>query len=152
MEVCELHLHRHGSAEGSGILAPGPDVIGHGRDAGLDFIKCCQIAREGGLGAGGFSTTTGRSSFPFAMARYQVADLPKCCCRKANGFARRSAPVSIPSRRIFAAVPGSDPVKSGDRQRGYEVRTHLEGDGELAIRLALAGCKLGEELVVGDAR
>jgi hypothetical protein len=41
----------------------------------------------------GRSATTGRSSSPFAMPRYQAADFPKCCCRKASDFALRSAPV-----------------------------------------------------------
>src|ERR1700738_289894 len=47
---------------------------------------------------------------------------------------------------------GSDPVKFGDRQGCDEVCAHFGGDDELAVRLALAGRKLGEELVVGDAR
>jgi hypothetical protein len=59
VEVGELHLHRQGSAEGAGLLALGPDIIGHGRDAGLDFIRRCQIALEGGLGTGGFSLAIG---------------------------------------------------------------------------------------------
>src|ERR1700719_1108407 len=34
----------------------------------------------------GRSATTGRSSWPFAIPRYQTADFPKCCCRKASDF------------------------------------------------------------------
>ena len=47
---------------------------------------------------------------------------------------------------------GSDPVKLGDRQGCDEVGAYLGSDDELAVRLALAGRKLGEEFVVGDAR
>ena len=53
--------------------------------------------------------TTDRSSSPLAMSWYQVADLPKCCCRKESDFPRKSAPVRMPSRCIFAAVTGPTP-------------------------------------------
>ena len=43
-------------------------------------------------------------------------------------------------------------MEPGDRQGCDEVRPHLRHDDELAVRLALAGGQLGEELVVGDAR
>jgi hypothetical protein len=78
----------------------------HGLDPGLDFGGRDQVALEGGLGAGGFARTigndravvlavprTGRSSWPFAIPRYQAADFPKCCCRKVSDFVLRSAPV-----------------------------------------------------------
>ena len=56
VEVGQLHLYRHCTARTSpGLLAPGPDIIGHGHDAGLDFIRCSQIALEGGFGARGLS-------------------------------------------------------------------------------------------------
>ena len=36
-------------------------------------------------------------------------DLPKCCCRKANVWRRRSAPDSMPRLCILAAVTGPTP-------------------------------------------
>ena len=100
----------------------------------------------------GRSATTGRSSSPFAIPRYQAADLPKCCCRKASDCcsqirARLDAEPLHPCRRDRA-----DAVKLRDRQRCDEVRAHLGRDDKLAVRLAVAGRELGEELVVGDAR
>ena len=45
----------------------------------------------------------------------------------------------------------SYPVEPADWQRRDEVGAHLRRDDELAIRFALAGRQLGEELVIGDA-
>ena len=59
VEVGELHLHRYGPREGLCLVAPGPDFIGHGFDAGLDFGRRGQVTLEGGLGAGGFARTIG---------------------------------------------------------------------------------------------
>jgi hypothetical protein len=59
MEVGELHLHRHGPAEGSRILAPDPHIGSHGLDAGFDFLRCGQVAFEGGFRARGFSRAIG---------------------------------------------------------------------------------------------
>ena len=42
-------------------------------------------------------------------------------------------------------------MEFGNREGGDEVRTHLRGDDELAVRFALSRRELGEELVVGDA-
>ena len=57
-----------------------------------------------------------------------------------------------PKRLHLRRGDGSDAVKFADRQRRDEGRAHLRGDDELAVGLALAGCELGEELVVGDTR
>ena len=50
----------------------------------------------------------------------------------------------------LARGDGSDAVELPDRQRCDEVQRHVGRDDELTIRFALAGCELGEELVVGD--
>ena len=99
----------------------------------------------------GRSATTGRSSSPFAMPRYQPADLPKCRCRKASDFARRSAPVSMPSGCILAAVTGPTPWNLAIGSDSTKPGPISGRDDELAIRLAMTGGELGEELVVGDA-
>jgi hypothetical protein len=41
-------------------------------------------------------------------------------------------------------------VDSADGQRFYESEAHLRGDDVLAVRLAVIGGKLRQELVVGD--
>ena len=95
-----------------GLLAPGPNLVSHGLDAGLDFggaVRSRSKVVSEPEDLRGRSAMTGRSSSPFAMPRYHAADLPKCCRRKASDFALRSAPVSIPSACIFAAVTGPTP-------------------------------------------
>ncbi len=50
-EIGELHLHRYGPRESSCFVAPGPDIVGHGFDAGLDFGGRRQVTLEGGFRA-----------------------------------------------------------------------------------------------------
>ena len=53
--------------------------------------------------------TTRRSSWPRAMAWYQVPALPKYSSRNSIDWFLRSAPVWMPSRFIFSAVLGPMP-------------------------------------------
>ena len=71
--------------------------------------------------------------------------------RNASDCARRSAPVWMPSRFIFAVGRRADAVEFADRQRLDEGRPHPRRDDEQPVRLAVVGGELGEELVVGHA-
>ena len=49
VEIGELHLHRNRPGESFCFVAPGPDIVGHGFDAGLDFGGRRQVTLEGGF-------------------------------------------------------------------------------------------------------
>src|SRR5690606_40749291 len=51
LPICPFDLHRHGPAQRSGLFAPGPDIVGHLVQSGLDRRRIDQIAGEGGLRA-----------------------------------------------------------------------------------------------------
>ena len=125
LEVGEFYLHRHGPAEGLGLLAPGPDLVGHGLDAGLDFGRSGQVAREGGLGARGFSRTIGNDG-PVVLA-IGDPEIPR------GGFAemllQKGKRLRFQIRARFDPEPlhpcggdGSDAVEPRDRQGRDEVR------------------------------
>jgi hypothetical protein len=49
LEVGPLDLHRDRAAAPTGFLAPRPDIVGNGQDAGLDAGWIGQVLLEGGL-------------------------------------------------------------------------------------------------------
>ena len=118
MEVGELHLHRHGPAEGSRLLAPGPHIGSHGLDAGFDFLRRGQVAFE----------CTFRSQRIFAGDRRRPADHPRrsrsrdtrrpicrnAAAEKPSDFALKSAPVRVAKSRHLCR--GGGPDARGDWQ------------------------------------
>ena len=153
MEVGELHLHRHGPAEGSRLLAPGPHIGSHGLDAGFDFLRRGQVAFEGGFGARGFSLAIGDDR-PIILA-VRDAEIPggrfaEMLLQKGKRLRSQIRARSNAESLHLCRGGRSDAMELGNRQRRDEVRPHFRGDDKLPIRLALAGRQLGEELVVGD--
>ena len=49
LEVGPFDLHGDGASAPAGLLAPGPDVVGHGQHPGLDAGRVGQVLVEGGL-------------------------------------------------------------------------------------------------------
>ena len=137
------------------LLAPGPDLVGHRARRrprsrpGRSGRRSKVVSEPDDLRAVGHRPA--RSSSPRAIRSTSGPTLPKCCCRKASGCARRSAPVSMPSRFIFAAVTGPTPWKRPTGKPSTKAAPMLRRDDELAVGLALVRGELGEELVVGDA-
>jgi hypothetical protein len=113
MEVGELHLHRHGPAEGARLLAPGPYIGSHGLDAGLDFLRGGQVAFECGFRTTGFSLAIGDDR-PIILA-VRDAEIPSGRFAEMllqKGQRLRSqirARSNAESRSIFAAVAGPTP-------------------------------------------
>ena len=153
MEVGELHLHRHGPAEGLRLLAPGPDIGSHGLDAGFDFLRRGQVAFECGFRARGFSLAIGNDR-PIVLA-VRDAEIPggrfaEMLLQKGKRLRSQIRARSNAESLHLCRGGRPDAMELGNRQRRDEVRAHFRGDDKLPIRLALAGRQLGEELVVGD--
>ena len=110
---------------------------------------------EGSLGAGGFARTIGDNG-PIVRA-VGDAEIPgggfaEMLLQKGERFRFQIRARLDPEPLHPCRGDGSDPVEPGDRQGCDEVPAHVGSDDELAVRLALTGRELGEELVVGDAR
>jgi hypothetical protein len=141
-KVRELHLDGHGPAESLRLLAPGPDIIGHGLDARLDFGWLGQIVLEGGLGAGRLSRAVG-DDLAVVLA---VCDAEIPCGRFAEMLLQERERFRSQIRAGFdpealhlCGRQGSDAMKLRDRQRRDEGRTHFGRNHILPGRLALAG-------------
>ena len=85
-------------------------------------------------------------------ARWRDTRRPICRTRLQRGerLAAQIAPVSRPSRCIFAAVTGPTPWNFATGSVSTKALAHVGGDGELAVGLAVVGGQFGEELVVGN--
>ena len=154
VEVGKLHLYRHGrpnalafshQAQTSSAMATAPASISSGAVRSRskvvsepeDFL--CR------------SATTGRSSSPWAIARYQVADLPNVAAGRPT--------ISLANRRRLDPEPlhlcrghRPDPMKFGDWQGCNEVRPHRPGQSRTGHSACATGRQLGKELVVGNTR
>jgi hypothetical protein len=152
-EVGEFRLHRHGPAEGSRILAPDPHIGSHGLDAGFDFLRCGQVAFEGGFRARGFSRAIGDDRpiiFAVRDAEIPSGRFAEVLLQKDKRLRSQIRARSNAESLHLCRGGRPDAMELGNRQRRDEVRPYFRGDDELPIRLALAGRQLGEELVVRD--
>ena len=153
-KVGEFDLHGDGSAECVRLFAPAPDFVCYSLDAGLDLIGCGEIPREGGLRAGGLTRAVGNDRaivLAICDAEIPLGRFAKMALQEDERLCPQIRPRLDTELLHLCRGDRSNPVELADRQRRDEVGSHLRRDDELAIRLALAGRELGEELVVGDA-
>ena len=88
LKVGELHLHRHGATEGFRLLAPGPDIVGHGRNAGFDSHRLLSDRAR----------TWSPSPRTFAAGRQRPADrLHRSRCRNTTRPTCRNAAAGTPA-------------------------------------------------------
>ena len=110
-------------ADRSAVLAPGPDIIGHGLDARLDFHWLGQIALEGGLGAGGFARTPvhGCGGAAFAVLRPMRAFRPNSVATRPRAERGGVSTVHIPEGRPVRKRGRWLSCKGGSSRQGASV-------------------------------
>ena len=124
LEVGEFYLYRHGPSEGLSLLTPGPDLVGHGLDAGFDLGGCGQVALEGCLRAGGLARTIGDDGslvLAAGNAEIPIGGFAEMLLQKAERFCFQIRARFDPEPLHPCCRDGSDAMKPGDRQRCDEI-------------------------------
>ena len=155
LEVRPFDFHRDGPAAAIRFLAPGPNIVGHRDHARFDPSGIDQILREGCLRPRGFSLAVGLNRTIVLAARdlkVPIACLAEPLLQGSRGFdRRRSAPVSMPSACILAAVFGPTPWNFAIGSARHEGLSFVRHDRELAVWLAMVRGELRKELVAGNS-
>ena len=150
LEVSPFNLHCNGPTKTIRFLAPSPNIVGHRDHAGFDPGRIDQILREGRLRPGRFSLSVGLNrtivpatrDFKVPMARFAEPRTQEVESLTPQIRACLNVKRVHPGCRLRAHA-----MKLRDRKRSHERLGLVGHNGELAVRLALIGRELREELV-----
>jgi len=154
LEVSPFNLHCNGPTKTIRFLAPSPNIVGHRDHAGFDQGRIDQILREGRLRPGRFSLSVGlnRTIVP-ATRDFKV---PMACFaeprpQELKGLAPQIRACLNAKRVHLGRRLRAHAMKLRDRKRSHEGLGFVGHDRKLAVRLALIGRELREELVQGTS-
>ena len=154
LEVSPFDFHCNGPTETIRLLAPAPNIVGHCDHTRFDPGGIKQILREGRLGPRRLSLSVGLNrTIVSATGDFKV---PMACpaeprLQELKGLAPQVRACLNAKRLHLGCGLRAHAMKLRDRKPSYEGLGLVGHDGELAVRLALIGCELREELVAGNS-
>jgi hypothetical protein len=150
----ELHLERHGPAPCAFVFAVQPNLVDKRLQFGYHRLEFSQVSGECILGADRLPDPV-RPDLPVVDASRDPivvrAGLTEVGSHELQSLISH-VEAGVQAERVhFRASCRPDPVEFTDGQAFDERRPHRGRDDELAVRLAVVGGELREELVIGNA-
>ena len=154
LEVNPFNLHCNGPTKTIRFLAPSPNIVGHRDHPRFDPSGIDQILREGRLRPRrlSLSVRSNRTIVPATRdLKVPMAGFAEPSTQEVESLMPQIHACLNAKRVHLGCRLRAHAMKLRDRKPSHEGLGFIGYNGELAVRLALIGRELREELVAGDS-